>query len=90
MPHCAAKFMIHRADAYDTLGTFISQRKGKIQTSTTNLVFHACSAPFHARVHGNSFFYFMQTHENETQLGNYVLSARSAFVRERHRVLPES
>ena len=33
------------------LGTFISQRKGKIQTSTTNLVFHACSAPFHAQVH---------------------------------------
>ena len=43
--HCnAAQFMIYywlRADAYDTLGTFISQRKGKIQTSTTNLVFHA-------------------------------------------------
>ena len=53
MPHyAAAQFMIHwlRADAYDMLGTFISQRKGKIQTSTTNLVFHACSAPFHARV----------------------------------------
>ena len=52
--HCvAAQFMMYwlRADAYDTLGTFISQRKGKIQTSTTNLVFHACSAPFHARVH---------------------------------------
>ena len=51
----AAQFMIYmywlRADAYDALGTFISQRKGKIQTSTTNLVFHACSAPFHARVH---------------------------------------
>ena len=50
MPHCvAAQFMIYwlRADAYDT-GTFISQRKGKIQTSTTNLVFHACSAPSHA------------------------------------------
>ena len=51
MPHCvAAQFMIYwlRADAYDTLGTFISQRKGKIQTSnvTTNLVFHASSAPF--------------------------------------------
>ena len=44
MPHCvAAQFMIYwlRADAYDTLGTFISQRKGKFQTSTTNLVFHA-------------------------------------------------
>ena len=54
MPHCvAAQFMLYwlRADAYDTLGTFISQRKGKIQTSTTNLVFHASSAPFHARVH---------------------------------------
>ena len=52
--HCvAAQFMIYwlRAGAYDTLGTFISQRKEKIQTSTTNLVFHACSAPFHARVH---------------------------------------
>ena len=54
MPHCvAAQFMIYwlRADAYDTLGTFISQRKGKNQTSTTNLVFHACSAPLHAQVH---------------------------------------
>ena len=55
MPHCvAAQFMINwlRVDAYDTLGgTFISQRKGKIQTSTTNQVFYACSAPFHARVH---------------------------------------
>ena len=52
--HCVvAQFMIYwlRADAYDTLGTFISQSKGKIQTSTTNLVFHACIAPFHARVH---------------------------------------
>ena len=49
MPHCvAAQFMIYwlRADAYDTLGTFISQRKEKNQTSTTNLVFHASSAPF--------------------------------------------
>ena len=49
MPHCvAAQFMIYwlRADAYDTLGTFISQRKEKNQTSTTNLVFHASSALF--------------------------------------------
>ena len=52
--HCiAAQFMIYwlRADAYGMLGTFISQRKGKNQTSTTNLVFHACSVPFHAGVH---------------------------------------
>ena len=54
MPHCvAAQFMIYwlRANAYNALGTFIFQRKRKIQTRTTNLVFHACSAPFHARVH---------------------------------------
>ena len=34
MPHCvAAQFMIYclRADEYDTLGTFISQRKGKFR-----------------------------------------------------------
>ena len=31
-------------------------------------------------------FFFMQTHEKETQLGN----AKSAFARQGHRVLPES
>ena len=36
------------------------------------------------------FFFFMQTHEKETQLCNYVLCAKSAFVRPSHRVLPES
>ena len=44
---------------YDTLGgTFIPQRKEKIQTSTTNQVFHACSAPFHAWVHWNCCCFF--------------------------------
>ena len=37
------------------------------------------------------FFFFMQTHEKETQLGNYVWCAKSVFVRQySHRVLPES
>ena len=36
----------------------------------------------------NFFFYFMQTHEKETQLGNYVLCAKSDFVSQSHRVLP--
>ena len=36
------------------------------------------------------FFYFMQTHEKETQLGNYVLCAKSHFVPQSHCVLPES
>ena len=35
-------------------------------------------------------FFFMPTHEKETQLGNYVLCAKSAFVCKTHRVLPES
>ena len=35
-------------------------------------------------------FFFMQTNEKETQLGNYVLCAKSAFVRQSKRVLPES
>ena len=78
-----------RADAYDTLGTFISQRKEKNQASTTNLVFHASVRRFMLESL-KFFFYFMQTHEKETQLGNYVLCAKSAFVRQSHRVLPES
>ena len=79
MPHCvAAQFMMYwlRADAYDTL-----QRKGKIQTSTTNLVFHASRAPFMLEFIVIGFF-FMQTHEKETQLGNYVWCAKSVFVRQ--------
>ena len=36
------------------------------------------------------FCFFMQTHEKVTQLGNYVLCAKSAFVRQSHRMLPES
>ena len=36
------------------------------------------------------FFFSMQTHEKETQLGNYVLCAKSAFVRQSPRVPPES
>ena len=34
--------------------------------------------------------FFMLTHEKETQLGNYVWCAKSAFVRQARRVLPES
>ena len=58
--HCvAAQFMIYwlRADAYDTLGTFISRRKGKILTSTTNLVFHACTGRFMLKF--IEFFFFI-------------------------------
>ena len=49
MPHCvAAQFMIYwlRADVYDTLG---KRRKNSDKYHKSS--FHACSAPFHARVH---------------------------------------
>ena len=86
MPHCvAALFMIYwlRADAYDTLGT--SQRKGKTQTSTTNLVFMHAVRRFMLEFIEIVCF-FMQTHEKETQF--CVLSPLSCA--NSHRMLPES
>ena len=76
MPHCvAAQYMIYwlRADAY-----FISQRKGKIQTSTTNLVFHASSAPFMLEFIVIGFF----SCKTQLPVGNYVWCAKSVFVRQ--------
>ena len=56
--------------------SYLKEKQKFEQLRTTNLVFHACSAPFHARVHWIFFFFFffffMQTHEKETKLGNYV------------------
>ena len=65
---------IIRADAYDTLGTFISQRKAKIQTSTYHKSSFSC---MQGAISCSSslklfFLFFMQIHEKETQLGNYV------------------
>ena len=69
MPHCvAAQFMIFwlRADAYDTLGIFISHWKGKIQTSTTSLVFHASSAPFMLEFIVIGFFFHANPWKGDT------------------------
>ena len=80
MPHCVDILASSRCVRY--AGYFhISQRKGKIQTSTTNLVFHASSAPFMLEFIVIGFL-FMQTHEKETQLSNYVWCAKSVFVRQ--------
>ena len=79
-PHCvAAQFMIYwlRADAYDTLGgTYISQRKGKLQIKFFMHAVRRFMLEFIEIV-----CFFMQTHEKETQLCNYVLCAKSAFMR---------
>ena len=81
MPHCvAAQFMIYwlRADAYDTLG----EEKEKFrQIPQIKFFMHAVCRfmlEFTEIVWG---FFFMQTHEKETQLCNYVLCAKSAFMR---------
>ena len=89
--HCAAaQFMMYwlRADAYDTLGTFISQRtlrkkSDKYHKSSFSCMQCAVSCSSSLKV----FVFFI---EKETQLGNYVLCAKSAFVRQSHRMLPES
>ena len=59
MPHCvAAQFMIYwlRADAYDTLGTFISQRKRKNSDKYHKSSFSCKQCAVNARVHCNWFF----------------------------------
>ena len=94
MPLCvAAQFMIYwlRADAYDTLGgTSISQRKGKIQTSTTNQVFHACMCAVSC---SSSLIFFFISCKPMKRRHSYaimfcVLSPLSCA--KSHRVLPES
>ena len=87
--HCVAtQFMIYwlRADAYDMLGTFISKkRKNSDKYHKSSFSCMQCTVSC-----SSSLNFFLQTHEKETQLGNYVLCAKSAFVRRSHRVLPES
>ena len=97
MPHCvAAQFMIYwlRADAYDTLGWYIhisKKRKNSDKFHKSSFSCMQCAVSCSTSL--KLFFvvvFFMQTHEKETQLCNYVLCAKSVFVRLSHRVLPES
>ena len=84
MPHCvAAKFMIYwlRADAYGTLhGYFHISKKRKNSDKYHKSSFSCKQCAVHAQVH--CIFFFMQTHEKETQLGNYVWCAKSLYVRQ--------
>ena len=64
-----------------TIGWVLSYLKEKEKSSTTNLVFHASSAPFILEFIVIGIF-FMQTHEKETQLGNYVWCDKSVFMRQ--------
>ena len=74
---------------YDTLGTVISQRKGKNSDKYHKSSFSCMQCTVSCSSSLKLFlFVFMQTHEKVTQLGNYVLGAKSALVRPSHHVLP--
>ena len=92
MPHCVAAHMIYwlRADAYDTLGYIHISKKRKNSDKYLKSSFSCIQCVVSCSSSLKFFFYFMQTHEKETRLGNYVLCAKLAFVRPSHRVLPES
>ena len=79
-----------RADAYDTLGTFISQRKGKKSDKYHRSSFSCMQCAVSCSGSLKLGFFLMQTNEKETQLDNYVLCAKSAFVRQSLPVPPES
>ena len=76
---CRRSFMIYwlRADASDALGTFIEKEKFR-QVPQIYFFMHAVRRFMLEFID----FFFMQTNEKETQQGNYVLCAKSAFVRQ--------
>ena len=80
---CRGSILASSRCTYDTLGTLISQSKGQIQTSTTNLVFMHAVRRFMLEFIEIVLFFM--------QLGNHfcVLSPLSC-VKAMHRVLPES
>ena len=63
-------------------GYFHISKKRKNSDKYHKSSFSCKQCAVHARVHCNCFFFLMQTHEKETQLGNYVWCAKSVFVRQ--------
>ena len=85
MPHCvAAQFMIYilassRCVRYAGWYIHISKkRKNSDKYHKSSFSCMQCAVSCSSSL---IFFYFMQTHEKETQLCNYDLCAKSAFVR---------
>ena len=96
MPHCwkshvAAQFM-SRCVRYAGYIHISKKRKNsdKYHKSSFSCMQCAvsCSSSLKLFLFSEIVFVFMQTHEKETQLGNYVLCTKSAFVRLSHRVIP--
>ena len=92
MPHCvAAQFMIYWLRV---AGYFHFSKKRKNSDKYHKSSFPCKQCAVHARVHSwsnihvycfevhRNCFFFMQSHEKETQLGNYVWCAKSVFVRQ--------
>ena len=59
--------------------SYLKKRKNSDKYHKSSFSCKQCAV--HARVHCNWGFFFMQTLEKETQLGNYVWCAKSVFVR---------
>ena len=75
MPHCvAAQFMINwlRADAYGYAVYIHISKKRKKTDKYHKSSFSCMQCAVSCSSSLKFFFYFMQTHEKETQLGNYV------------------
>ena len=81
MPHCwkshvAAQFM-RRCVRYAGYIHISKKRKNSDKYHKSSFSCMQCAVSCSSSLN----FFFMQTHEKETQLGNYVLCAKSDFVR---------
>ena len=89
----AAQYMIYwlRADAYERwVHSYLKEKENSdnYHKSSFSSMQCAVSCSSSLKLFFFLFLFFMQTYEKETQLGNYVLRAKSAFVCQSHRVLP--
>ena len=80
MPHCYDILALSRCVRY--AGNFHISKKRTNSDKYHKSRFSCKQCAVHARVHCNWVFFFMQTHEKKTQLGNYVWCAKSVFVRQ--------
>ena len=92
MPHCwkshvAAQFM-SRCVQYAGYIHISKKRKNSDKYHKSSFSCMQCAVSCSSLL--KLFLFSCKTHEKETHLGNYVLCAKSAFVRRSRRVLPES
>ena len=92
MPYCwkshvAAQFM-SRCVRYAGYIHILKKRKNSDKYHKSSFSCMQCAVSCSSSL--KLFIAFMQTHEKETHLSNYVLCAKSVFVCQSRRMLPES